>query len=175
GILKKSAVLYDVGTGKELRRFEGHTDWVPHVAFSPDGKTLATGGRDTTAKLWDVGTAPELLRLKGNSGIVEVVAVSPDGRTVATASWDKTVKLWEVATGKERATLEGHQFQVLSATFSPDGRTLITTSGEANSPISDTNEKPGEIKVWDLPTLKEVATRPGHRYPAGMARCAPDE
>jgi WD40 repeat protein len=174
GILDKSAVLYDVATGKELRRFEGHTDWVPHLAFSPDGKLLATGGRDTTAKLWDVATGRELMTLKGHGGTVEFVAFSPDGHTLATASWDKSVKLWEVATGKERATLEGHKFQVLSATFSPDGRTLISTSGEANSPIADTSDKPGEIKVWDLATRKEVAALSGHRNRVWMARYSPD-
>ena len=173
GILDRSAVLYDVATGKELRRFEGHTDWVPHVAFSPDGKTLATGGRDTTARLWDVATGRELMTLKGHGGIVEFVAFSPDGRTLATASWDKTVKLWEIATGKERATLEGHKFPVLSVAFSPDGRTLISTSGEANSPIVDTNEKPGEIKMWDLATRQEIASLSGHKYRVWMARFAP--
>jgi RNA polymerase sigma factor (sigma-70 family) len=174
GILDRSAVLYDVGTGRELRRFEGHTDWVPHVAFSPDGKALATGGRDTTAKLWDVDTGKELMTLKGHTAIVEFVAFSPDGRTLATASWDRTVKLWEVATGKERATLEGHKFQVLSAAFSPDGRTLVSTSGEANSPIAETNDKPGEIKVWDLAARKEVASLSGHKFRVWMARFSPD-
>jgi RNA polymerase sigma factor (sigma-70 family) len=174
GILERSAVLYDVATGKELRRFEGHTDWVPHVAFSPDGKILATGGRDTTAKLWDVATGQVMLTLTGHTGIVEFVAFSPDGRTLATASWDRTVKLWEVATGKERATLAGHKYQVLSAAFAPDGRTLISTSGEATSPIADTNDKPGEIKVWDLATRQEVGSLTGHRYRVWMARFAPD-
>jgi Tol biopolymer transport system component len=173
-ILDRSAVLYDVSTGAELRRFEGHTDWVPHVAFAPDGKTLATGGRDTTAKLWEVATGREVMTLKGHSGIVEFVAFSPDGRTLATSSWDRTVKLWEVATGKERATLQGHQLQVLSAAFAPDGRTLISTSGEATSPIAETNDKPGEIKVWDLATRREIAALSGHRYRVWMARFAPD-
>src|SRR5262249_42397841 len=91
-----------------------------------------------------------------------------------TASWDRTVRLWEVASGKERARLEGHKFQVLSAAFSPDGRTLISTSGEADSPIADTNEKPGEIKVWDLAAGKEVASLSGHRYRVWMARFSPD-
>jgi RNA polymerase sigma factor (sigma-70 family) len=173
-ILDRSAVLYDATTGKELLRFEGHTDWVPHVAFSPDGKTLATGSRDTTARLWDAGGGKELLALKGHTGTIEFVAFSPDGRTLATASWDRTVKLWEVATGKERATLEGHQLQVLSAAFAPDGRTLVTTSGEAKSPIAETNDKPGEIKVWDLKTRKEIASLSGHKYRVWMARFAPD-
>jgi RNA polymerase sigma factor (sigma-70 family) len=174
GILDKTAVLFDVATGKELRRFEGHTDWVPHVAFSPDGKTVATGGRDKVVKLWDVSTARELMTLKGHDGTIEFVAFSPDGRTLATASWDRTVKLWEVATGKERATLTGHQFQVLSVAFAPDGRTLVSTSGEALSPIADTSEKPGEIKVWDLATRKEVAALSGHRYRVWMARFSAD-
>jgi Tol biopolymer transport system component len=173
-ILDRSAVLYDVGTGRELRRFEGHTDWVPHVAFSPDGRALATGSRDNTAKLWDVATGRERMTLTGHHGLVEFVAFSPDGRTLATASWDRTVKLWEVATGKERATLQGHHFQVLSVAFAPDGRTLVSTSGEATNAIAETNDKPGEIKVWDLATRRQVAELAGHRYRVWMCRFAPD-
>src|SRR5262249_7281322 len=168
-ILNRTAQLWDVATGRKLHELEGHTDWVPHVAWSPDGKLLATGTRDKTVKLWDPTTGKERATLSGHEGTIEFIAFSPDGRTMATAGWDKTVRIWEVASGKERARLTGHQFQVLSVAFTPDGRTLASTSGEAHSPITDTSGKPGEIRLWDVATRKEIASLAGHQYRVWMA------
>src|SRR5262249_29699018 len=97
-----------------------------------------------------------------------------DGKTLASACWDQTVKLWEVAAGKERATLKGHKLQVLYVAFTPDGRTLATTSGEADSPIADVNEKPGEIKLWDAFTGKELASLKGHTFRVWSVVFAPN-
>jgi WD40 repeat protein len=79
----------------------GHTDVVSSAAFSPDGKTLASGTHDTTVKLWDVATGKEKATLNGHTGDVTSVAFSPDGKTLASGSMDKTIKLWRVATGEK--------------------------------------------------------------------------
>jgi WD40 repeat protein len=71
------------------------------VAFSPDGKRLATGSFGGTAKLWDTATGQEMGALKGHSDGVHSVAFSPDGKRLATGSFDRTVRLWDAATEQE--------------------------------------------------------------------------
>ena len=70
------------------------------MAFSPDGKTLASGSDDKTIKLWDVASGKNTATVKGHKNKVETVAFSPDGKTLASGSSDKTIKLWDVKPGK---------------------------------------------------------------------------
>ncbi len=128
---------------------EGHTKQVGSVAFSGDGKTLASGSYDKTIKLWDVATAKERSTLEGHSGGVQSVAYSPDSKTLASGG-DRTIKLWDAATGKLRATLNGHTGTILSVAYSPDGKTLASASGDKT------------IKLWDAATGQERATLEGH-------------
>jgi Tol biopolymer transport system component len=107
------------------------------VAYSPDGRVLATGGSDGTINLWDVATGRRSRTLSGHMGRVKGIAFSPDGRTLASGSWDKTVRLWDLATGRELRMFTGAEKLVNSVAFSPDGRTLASASWD------------GTVRLWD--------------------------
>jgi len=140
----------------------GHSFSVYSVAFSPDGKTLASGSGDKTIKIWNVTTGQEIRTLKGHSDGVISVAFSPDGKTLASGSADKTIKIWNVATGQEIRTLSGYSSLVRSVAFSPDGKTLASGSRD------DT------IKIWNVATGQEIRTLSGHSDAVISVAFSPD-
>jgi len=111
----------------------GHSGWVRSVAFSPDGKTLASGAAypDNTVILWDVASRQQVgAPLAGHGHTVYSVAFSPDGQTLASGAEDNTVILWDVASRQQvGAPLAGHSGWVSSVAFSPDGKTLASGGG----------------------------------------------
>ena len=145
-----------------LRTLTGHSGPVNSVAFSRDGRTLASGSADKTIGLWNPDTGQWLGTLIGHTGGVNSVAFSPDGRILASASDDRTVRLWNPATGQLLRALTGHSAPVNSVAFSPDGRILASGSDDKT------------IRLWDPVTGQRLRTLTGHARGVNSIAFSPD-
>jgi WD40 repeat protein len=126
----------------------GHTGPVFSVAFSPNGKTLASRSLDGTVRLWNVGTHRQIgILLAGHTGPVNSVAFSPNGKTLASGSLDGTVRLWNVGTHRQIGILlAGHTGPVNSVAFSPDGKTLAVGGSD------------GTVRLWEAATGRKIGS-----------------
>jgi len=148
------ASLYGVdfsGVNLEDSVFATVLTGVNAVAFSPDGKVLATGEVDCRVRLWNAYSGKELLTLVGHKGPIVSVGWSGDGQTLASGSRDGTVKLWDVQSGDCVRTFQGHQGSVRSVAWSGDGQTLASGSRD------------GTVKLWDVQSGDCVRTFQGHQ------------
>ena len=132
------------------------------LAFSPDGKLLATGDTDFKIHLWDVATGEQRLSWQGHDDWIRSIAFSPNGQLLATGSEDVTIRLWEVKTGRCLNTLTGHETWVRSVTFSPDGQTLASSSDDRT------------IRLWQVATGECCNVLEGHTGTVRSVAFSPD-
>jgi serine/threonine protein kinase/WD40 repeat protein len=123
---------------------------VRHLAFTPDGNTLAAANENHTLALWQAKDGRHGKTLRGHTQAVYAVAVSPDGNTIASASADKSVRLWQVASGEERKVLNGHTAAVLCVAWNPDGKILASGAEDKT------------VKLWDVASGRLLKTCTGH-------------
>ncbi|MBX7220753.1 MAG: AAA-like domain-containing protein [Blastocatellia bacterium] len=158
----RTVKLWNLETQTELPLLLDYKYPVWGMAFSPDGKVLATGGGDSAVRLWNLETGKEVKAFSGHTGDVNAVVFSPDGKWLATASDDKTIRLWDVAEGREVGIFQGHTNVVETVAFSRDG--LRLTSGSRDR----------TVKIWDVTTRKELNSLRGHRTNISSVAFSPD-
>ena len=139
-----------------------HTSPVRGVAFSPDGKKVASGSEDNAVRLWDVSNGQCIWVGKEHKGRVYSVAFSPDGRWVVSGSGDYTMRLWDVSSGQCIWVGKEHTSTVRSVTFSPDGRWVISGGDD------------GTIRLWDVASWQCIWVGKGHKGSVSSVAFSPD-
>jgi WD40 repeat protein len=161
------AAVFDIATGKVLFKLEGHEAGVRAIAFSPDGKYIATGGADRLGRLWDAANGKELRTFEGHAGTVEAVAFSPDSKYAATGGAGGSVLLWRLGTEDPPRPLNTGNNELAAIAFSPDGRLVAIATRRVN-------QLKFAVTVWDVMLGKQRARFPGSQETAWGLAFSPD-
>jgi WD40 repeat protein/serine/threonine protein kinase len=163
--------MWDIQTGQTVRLFThqitpfyqpGPYSAVNSVAFSPDGKYILTGTRETRVRLWDIQTGMTVRTFDSLIGGVFSVTFSPDGNYIAVGARNSKAFIWDVRTGQTIHVLEGHTGAVWAVAFSPDGKTLLTGSGDDTA------------RLWDVQTGQTLRVLQGHLLDVTSVAFSPD-
>jgi WD40 repeat protein len=135
--------------------------WGP-IAFSPDGKKIASGSPNNAIKVWDADSGTGLMTLSGHEKWLTGLTFTPDGKRIASSSKDKTLRVWDASTGQQLMVLKGHERGVGGVAISPDGKRIVSVSGDETA------------KVWDMATGDELMTLHGHEKAIGSVAFSND-
>jgi WD40 repeat protein/serine/threonine protein kinase len=145
-----------------LKAVLSHEGPVEAAVFSPDGKTVLTGGDDRTARLWDADTGQPIGTPLTHRGTVMAVAFSPDGKTILTGGSDKTARLWDAASGQPVGSSFPHGGEVMAVAYGPDGRTILTGSADRTA------------QRWDASTHRPIGQPFVHQDVVHSVAYSPD-
>ncbi|KAI9332036.1 hypothetical protein DFJ73DRAFT_799659 [Zopfochytrium polystomum] len=196
--------VFDLHLGQEVQKMIGHQGAVNGVAYSPDGRLVASASYDTTLKTWSPATGQVALTFIGHTGEVNAVAFSPDGSRILSGSSDKTIRVWNASTGEQLQILTSHHTEVHTVAYSPDRRFFVSggydqlirvwsaTSDEGAqdqgghskrvtcatlSPSKDlaaSGSADKTVRIWDVTTGTELHKMEGHRGAVERVAFTPD-
>jgi WD40 repeat protein/serine/threonine protein kinase len=170
----RGVIIRSLADGQVVHSLQGHFMPVWNLAYSPDGRRLATASWDNTAKLWDTDTGREILTIRGHADAVRGIAFSRDGRSLATASYDRTVRVWSAAEpppgagGLIRTIRTATDLSLF--TFMINGHPAVHPDGR-RIPVRYTD---GTVRLWDVGTAREVGTFRLRESPVFAAHFSPD-
>ncbi len=142
--------VWDAVDGDHVFTYRGHTDTVWALAWSPDGRRIASGSSDKTVQVWDASDGGHVLTCRGHTEWVLDAAWSPDGRRIASGSVDTTVQIWDATNGHHIFTYTGHTDWVFGVVWSPDG-TRIASGGDKTAQVWDAANG-GDVFVYNSHT-----------------------
>ncbi len=149
-------------TSTTLYTYHGHANGITSVAWSPEGKHIASGSADKTVQVWDAANGHNVYTYKGHGDQVWSVAWSPDGKRIVSVSWDQTVQVWNATDGSDAYIYKGHTGKVTSAAWSPDGKRIASASWDKT------------VQVWNATDGSNAYTYKGHPDIVNSVAWSPD-
>ncbi len=176
---EKTIRVWDAASGRLIYALRGHKEEGITIAFSPDGRCLASGvfGRigiykDKTVRLWDMTNGRAIQTLTGHTKGVNEVVFSPNGRSLASGSSDETVRLWDTTSGRILHVLIGHKNSVNSVVYSPDG--MFLASGSDGMFLASGKGRGSTVCLWIVASGHLAHTFSGHEWDITSITFSPD-